>query len=45
VALPELRLKEIARMGFKTVICPVIKNTPTSALEIVQFKSVREALT
>jgi DNA repair protein RadA/Sms len=44
VALPELRLKEIARMGFKTVICPVIKNTPTSGLEIVQFKSVREAL-
>ncbi len=43
VALPELRIKEIARMGFKTVVCPPLKNPP-AGIEIVQCKTVREAL-
>jgi DNA repair protein RadA/Sms len=44
VALPELRIKEISRMGFKTVICPSTKNLNIKGVEIVQCKSVREAL-
>jgi DNA repair protein RadA/Sms len=43
VALPELRIKEIVRMGFKTIVCPKMKNPPTG-IEIVQCKTVREAL-
>ncbi|MDD5438043.1 MAG: DNA repair protein RadA [Patescibacteria group bacterium] len=43
VALPELRIKEIARMGFKTVVCPTLKNPP-AGIEVVQCKTVREAL-
>ncbi|MFA6100000.1 MAG: DNA repair protein RadA [Patescibacteria group bacterium] len=44
VALPELRIKEIVRMGFKTIVCPPIKNIPTKDVEVIQCKTVREAL-
>ncbi|MHB8830902.1 MAG: DNA repair protein RadA [Patescibacteria group bacterium] len=45
VALPELRIKEIIRMGFKTIVCPPLKNLPTNnRVEIIQCKTVREAL-
>lgn len=44
VALPELRIKEIVRMGFKTIVCPPIKNIPTNGVEVIQCKTVREAL-
>ncbi|MDD2785872.1 MAG: DNA repair protein RadA [Patescibacteria group bacterium] len=44
VALPELRIKEIIKMGFTTVICPTIKTATISGIEVVQCKTVREAL-
>ncbi|MFA6161228.1 MAG: DNA repair protein RadA [Patescibacteria group bacterium] len=44
VALPELRIKEIIKMGFTTVICPSIKTATISGIEVVQCKTVREAL-
>ncbi len=45
VALPELRIKELSRMGFTTIICPVSKNLkPITNINIIQVKTVSEAL-
>jgi len=44
VALPELRIKEIVRMGFKTIVCPPIKSIPSNSVEVIQCKTVREAM-
>jgi len=39
VPLHELRIKEIARMGFTAVICPPMKNTP--AVKDIMFRTCR----
>ncbi len=45
VALPELRIREIARMGFETVVCPILKNADAiKNIKLVQCKNIREAL-
>ena len=45
VALPELRIKEIARMGFTTVICPKLKNPPKiSDITLKMYGSIKEAI-
>ena len=45
VPLPDLRIKELARMGFETIICPPIKNLKTpEGVKIVQFKTISEAI-
>ncbi|MBU2566438.1 DNA repair protein RadA [Patescibacteria group bacterium] len=45
VALPELRIKELTRMGFKTIVCPTLKNIkPPSDINIKQVKTINEAL-
>ena len=45
VALPDLRIKELTRMGFSTIICPTLKNIkPPSGINIKQVKTISEAL-
>ncbi len=45
VALPELRIKELSRMGFTTIICPVSKNLKLATnVTIIQAKTISEAL-
>lgn len=45
VALPELRIKELARMGFTTIICPPLKNLKTpEGIKLMQAKTISEAL-
>jgi len=45
VPLPELRVREFARMGFTTIICPPLKNIKTPpGVEIKQVKTINEAL-
>lgn len=49
VALPELRIKEIIKMGFTNILCPNTKtgrdpSTQVDGVKIVQCKTVREAL-
>jgi DNA repair protein RadA/Sms len=45
VALPELRIKELTRMGFTTIICPRSKNLKTiTGINIIQAKTINEAL-
>ncbi len=46
VALPELRMKELARLGFKTVIVPKGQDKKAPAgLTAIEASSLREALT
>ncbi|MBD3281172.1 DNA repair protein RadA [Candidatus Uhrbacteria bacterium] len=45
VPLPELRIKELARMGFTTIICPKLKNLKTpEGVSITQVKTISEAV-
>jgi len=45
VALPELRLKELARMGFTTVVCPKLKKLPViKNLTIQMCENIGQAL-
>jgi DNA repair protein RadA/Sms len=45
VPLPELRIKELTRMGFTTIICPKLKNLKTpEGVTIVQVKTINEVL-
>lgn len=45
VPLPDLRVRELARMGFTTIICPPLKNIKTpEGVQIMQVKTISEAL-
>ncbi|MDF1497601.1 MAG: DNA repair protein RadA [Patescibacteria group bacterium] len=45
VPLPDLRIKELTRMGFDTIICPKMKNLKTpEGVQVVQVKTISEAL-
>lgn len=45
VPLPDLRIKELTRMGFTTIVCPKIKNLKTpERVQIVQVKTISEAV-
>ncbi len=45
VPMPEIRLKELARMGFKTVIVPKRQNTGApSGISVLEASSLEEAL-
>jgi len=45
VPLPDLRIKELTRMGFTTIVTPPLKNLKTpEGVQIVQVKTISEAL-
>jgi DNA repair protein RadA/Sms len=45
VPLPDLRIKELTRMGFDTIICPKMKNLKNpEGVQILQVKTISEAL-
>lgn len=45
VALPEIRIKEIARMGFTAVVCPPMKNPPhVKDIMLRTCRTVRDAI-
>lgn len=44
VALPDLRIKELARMGFTTVVCPAVRTRAINGVTIHNVKTLKEAL-